>query len=81
MLTCPILVTYASKTAMEEKTQTIFTKPSMKREKTRETIVKQTQKITIVKTKLLGKICQASIYTRLYICIVSVCHLVLKFET
>lgn len=68
MLTCPILVTYASKTAMEEKTQTIFIKPSMKREKNKRNYCKANPKITIIKTKLLSKICQASIYTRLYFC-------------
>ena len=44
MLTCPILVTYASKTAMEEKTQTIFIKPSMKREKSKRNYCKANPK-------------------------------------
>lgn len=44
MLTCPILVTYASKTAMEEKTQTIFIKPSMKREKNKRNYCKANPK-------------------------------------
>ena len=54
MLTCPILVTYASKTAIEEKTQTIFTKPSMKKGKNKRNYCKANPKNNNSKNKTVG---------------------------